>query len=108
MKPLLRPLRLPNHFPHRRIQTFANTFERCTLRDAWRKKRAELFKPDQVGLTSASPKDFFTIGDPVIWDVVSVARSGTYDVEGSDRMAHLYAADFWARLQGKPPVDHVE
>lgn len=68
----------------------------------------ELYKLADAGLTWGSPRQFMDQLDPVLWDTVLVATWGSYDERAFDRAARLYAADFWARLQGKPPVSHVD
>lgn len=68
----------------------------------------ELFKLSDAGLTWGSPRELLDMLRPVLLDVVRLAAGRIYDVEGYDRRDRLYAADFWARLHGKPPVDHVD
>ncbi len=72
------------------------------------KSGPELFKLSDAGLTWGSPREFLDMLDPVLLDVVRLAAGRIYDVEGYDRRDRLYAADFWARLQGNAPVDHID
>lgn len=65
----------------------------------------KLYRLDQIGLTWDAPRRFIEQLDPVLWDVVLVATWSSYDDRGFDEMHRLYAADFWARLQGRHPVD---
>lgn len=67
-----------------------------------------LYPLEKSGLKWGTPREFMDQLDPIIWDVILLATWGSYDVEGFDQMHRLYAADFWARLQGKPPVNHID
>jgi len=64
----------------------------------------ELFDLGSIGLKWGSPREFLDRLDRVVWDVVLVATWGSYDEEGFEKSHRLFAADFWARLQGKPPI----
>lgn len=64
----------------------------------------ELFDLGKAGVKWGSPREFLDRLDRVVWDVVLIATWGSYDEEGFEKAHRLYAADFWARLQGKPPV----
>jgi hypothetical protein len=61
-----------------------------------------------IGLKWNDPKHFLDRMNKVLWDVVLIATWGSYDVDGFEETSRLYAADFWARLQGKPPVNHID
>jgi hypothetical protein len=67
----------------------------------------ELFDLDKAGVRWGSPREFLDRLDRVVWDVVLVATWDSYDKEGFDKAHRLYAADFWARLQGRSPVQDV-
>jgi hypothetical protein len=60
-----------------------------------------MFDPSDVNLTWGSVKTFVDQFDNVLWDVVLLATWGSYDEEGFEKTHHLYAADLFARLQGK-------
>lgn len=66
-----------------------------------------LFDLGKVGLKWGSPREFLDRMERVLWDVVLIATWGDYDQEGFENAHRLYAADFWARLQGKPPVNDL-
>jgi hypothetical protein len=72
------------------------------------KSGPELFKLSDAGLTWGSSREFLDMLNPVLLDVVRLAAGRIYDVEGYDRRDRLYAADVWARLQGRAPVDHID
>jgi hypothetical protein len=64
-----------------------------------------LFDLGSIGLKWGSPREFLDRLDRVVWDVVLIATWGSYDEEGFERAHRLFAADFWARLQGKPAIN---
>jgi AbiU2 len=68
----------------------------------------KLFPLADIGLKWGDPKAFLDQIDQVLWDVVLLATWGSYDVKGFEQRSRLYAADFWARLQGKPPVENIK
>jgi hypothetical protein len=69
---------------------------------------AELFPLSEIGLKMNDAAKFMDETEPFIWDVVLLATWGSYDAAGFENRSRLYAADFWARLQGKPPVTEVD
>lgn len=68
----------------------------------------QLYPLVDIGLKWSDPKSFLNQLEKILWDVVLLATWGSYDVDGFERTSRLYAADFWARLQGKPPVDQID
>jgi hypothetical protein len=69
---------------------------------------AELFPLSEIGLKMNDAAKFMDETEPFIWDVAVLATWGSYDAAGFENRSRLYAADFWARLQGKPPVTEVD
>lgn len=65
---------------------------------------AELYPLSEIGLKMNDATTFMDEIEPFIWDVVLLATWGSYDVASFENRSRIYAADFWARLQGKPPV----
>jgi len=61
-----------------------------------------------IGLTWGDPRKFMDELNPILWNLVLLAKWGSYDFEGFERLHRLYADDFWARIQGKAPVKEEE
>ncbi len=68
----------------------------------------KLHRLADIGLKWGDAKVFLNELDPIVWDLALLATWGSYAKDEFERIARLYAADFWARLRGKPPVDDVD
>ncbi|HEY5336874.1 MAG TPA: hypothetical protein VIJ85_01615 [Rhizomicrobium sp.] len=62
----------------------------------------------EIGIKYDDPKLFLKEVGPIIWDVVLITTQGTYDLPGYDHRNRLYAADFWARIQGNASVTDID
>ncbi|HEX3757046.1 MAG TPA: hypothetical protein VHV26_18400 [Rhizomicrobium sp.] len=72
------------------------------------KEGPKLHPLSEIGLKWDDPRLLLEELDPILWDVVLIATWGSYDREGYEYRNRLYAADFWARLQRKPPIYDIE